>query len=247
MKFHFRWAVTALFITALGASSVSNAALVDQGGGLIYDTDRNITWLANGNLAASNTFGLATGVDLGPIPGVTTLGGSYIYSDGNMTWGGALKWISAMNASNYLGFNDWRLPATMQPDATCSIQYNGDPTGLNCTGSEMGHLFYQELGGVAGQDILFAHNTNYSLFQNLMSGDYWSGTEFYLGTGNAFTFANYDGSQTGYSSENLFAAIAVRGQAATPTVPVPTAVWLFGSGLLSLMGFARPSQKSLNR
>ena len=49
MKFHLRWAATALIIVASGVSSVSNAALVDRGGGLIYDTDLNITWLANGN------------------------------------------------------------------------------------------------------------------------------------------------------------------------------------------------------
>ncbi len=39
MKFHPRWAATALFVVALGSSSVANAALVDRGGGLIYDTD----------------------------------------------------------------------------------------------------------------------------------------------------------------------------------------------------------------
>lgn len=226
---------TAVLLSATSAAQAALVASVD--GQTVYDTGLNITWLANGNLAASNTFGLATDVDLGPIPGVNTLGGSYIYSDGNMTWGGALKWIAAMNASNYLGFNDWRLPATLQPDATCSTYPNNYI--YNCTGSEMGHLFYQELGGVVGQDILFTHNSNYSLFQNLMSGDYWSGTEFIPGTGNAFSFAYYDGSQMGYSSENIFLAIAVRGQAATPTVPVPTAAWLFGSGLLGLMGVAQ--------
>ena len=47
MKFSPRWAVTALIVVALGASSVANAALVDRGGGLIYDTDLNITWLVD--------------------------------------------------------------------------------------------------------------------------------------------------------------------------------------------------------
>lgn len=31
-------------------SFASNAALIDRGGGLIYDTDQNITWLQNANL-----------------------------------------------------------------------------------------------------------------------------------------------------------------------------------------------------
>lgn len=82
----------------------ANAALISRlGGQAVYDTDLNVTWLADANLAATNTFGLATNVDLGPISGVNTGGGSYIYKDhlgdanGSMTWGGALHWISAMN------------------------------------------------------------------------------------------------------------------------------------------------------
>jgi len=46
-----------------------------------------------------------------------------------------------------MGPFDWRLPTTLQPDASCSTQ--SDPggglplqgSGYGCTGSEMGHLF----------------------------------------------------------------------------------------------------------
>src|ERR1700693_2381010 len=58
-------------------------------------------------------------------------------TDGLMTWADAQSWITSLNTANYLGFNDWRLPTT---SVTCF--------GYNCTGSEMGHLFYNELGGV---------------------------------------------------------------------------------------------------
>ena len=42
----------------------------------------------------------------------------------------------------------------------------------------MGHLFYNELGGVAGTSIVTLHNANYSLFSNVLPGYYWSGTSF---------------------------------------------------------------------
>ncbi|MBI3570923.1 MAG: DUF1566 domain-containing protein [Gammaproteobacteria bacterium] len=108
MKFHSRWAVTVLFVAALGMSSVANAALVSRlSGQAVFDTDRNITWLTDANLAASNTFGVS---------GI---------SGGAMNWYKAQDWIAAMNAASYLGFNDWRLPTTLQPDATCSGQTSG--------------------------------------------------------------------------------------------------------------------------
>ena len=90
------------------------------GGAAVYDTDLNITWLANANLAKSNTFGT---------PGVG--------ADGSISWTAAQNWIASMNAAKYLGFSTWRLPTTPMSDSSC----NG---GFGCTGSEMGRLFYLE-------------------------------------------------------------------------------------------------------
>lgn len=221
MKFHHHWAATALFVVVLGVSSVSNAALVSRLGGLaVYDTDINITWLADANLAATNTFSVS---------GITS---------GYMTWGTAQSWIGAMNANNYLGYHDWRLPTTLQPDATCGFQIGGDSFGANCTGSEMGHLFYNELGGGAGQPINTTHNANFSLFQNIQLFPYWSGTEYASNTLNAWYFIMNNGNQTADSKLNNSYAWAVRtGDVAA--VPVPAAAWLFGSGLLGLIGVAR--------
>lgn len=237
MKILYRWAATAFFVGALAVSSISNAALVASADGqTVYDIDLNITWLANANLAATNTFGLARDVDLGSIPGVSTPGGSYIYSDNRMTWGGAMKWIDAMNAANYRGYNDWRLPTS---DA-CGHDTLGT---ANCTGSEMGHLFYNELGGVAFAYLPAIANSNYLLFNNLQtdySGYYWTGTEAYTYPDfGAFYFDFQAGLQAdGFVKDNPMYAMAVRtGNIAA--VPVPAAVWLFGSGLLGLLGVAQ--------
>lgn len=233
-------------LTATGA----NAALESRlGGAAIYDTDRNITWLSNANLAATISFGLDRNVDLGGIPGVNTYGGSYIFNNGSMTWSGAMKWIGAMNAANYLGYHDWRLPETLPSNA-------GDPTcngRWNCTGSEMGHLFYSGLGGVATlslagvayNSIADTHNANYSLFQNFQPTDqavqpnsYWSGTGYEFVPEMAWSFGVYYGDQSVIYKTGPAYALAVRSGDVT-SVPVPAAAWLLGSGILGLAGVAR--------
>ena len=214
-------------VLGLGISAAANAALVDRGGGLIFDDDLNITWQANANLAATNTFGVS---------GISTTGSPA----GIVDWPTAQSWIAAMNTANYLGYSDWRLPTTLQPDATCAAQVNGNSYGKNCTGSEMGHLFYTELGGVAWQDITTTHNTNYDLFQNIRSGAwfYLSGTEYAPNTLYAWDFSFGGGQQQWNFKTSNYYAWAVR-SGDVSAVPVPAAVWLFGSGLLGLIGVAR--------
>jgi len=61
-------------------------------------------------------------------------------SGAGMSWSNALAWVQAMNASNYLGHNDWRLPNakelhtlvdyTRSPDTTSSAVINAI---FNCT------------------------------------------------------------------------------------------------------------------
>lgn len=192
-------------------------------GAAVYDTDLNVTWLANANLSASNTFGIIN-----------------IPSSGAMPWQTAESWIVAMNAANYLGFNTWRLPTTTQPDPTCS---NQDPvlrnsSGVSCTGSEMGHLFYSELGGTKNV-ALSAHNNSasYSLFQNLQDTTYWSDTTD--PTGNpaaAWSFQFQNGSQISSAKQsNIFLVMAVlNGDVASPKV-LPQ--FTFGGGWYSAMYF----------
>ena len=100
MKNHLKLAAVAL-VAALAVSNAAQAALIDRGNGLIYDSVLNITWLQDANLAAINTFGVS-GIDI----------------HGRMTWNTAEQWIAAMNAANYKGYHDWRLPATAPIDGS---------------------------------------------------------------------------------------------------------------------------------
>lgn len=252
--------ITQALLTAaimLTVTGTPHAALVPSlGGQVVNDTDLNVTWLANANLAATNTFGLATGVNLG-----TDSYGyqSIINSDGTMTWGGAQKWIAAMNAANYLGFNDWRLPTTGPVNGSTfnyNVSYNGSTDwGFNVsapgtayagsTGSEMAHLYYNSLSNkgyfnTAGIPQVGFGLVNVGSFTNFQSLVYWSGTVWAPNPEYAWYFSTNVGGQNLYykSNNNNFYALAVRsGQVAT--VPVPAAVWLFGSGLISLAGVAR--------
>ena len=221
----------------IAASSAAQASLIDRGGGLIYDTDRNITWLANANYGAGSSYDTADG-----------------HNDGRMRWQNAMDW--AANLSYYdsvrnVTYDDWRLPTTLQPDPSCGSQWDaGDrfgviSSGLNCTGSELGHLFYSELGGVARESIVRTHDADYNLFSNVQASLYWSATGYVANTYDAWYFTTSSGSQSSLNKTQMYYAWAVRPgdvAAAASTVPVPGAAWLFGSGLMGLVGLARRSR-----
>ena len=213
MKFHNRWAATTLFTVALGMSSVANAALVSRlGGQAVYDTDLNVTWATNANI------------------------------NGLMNWAAANTWAANLVLG---GVSGWRLPTTTDTGAPgCDWSYNGTDCGYNSTGSEMAHLFYNELGNLAYCDT-FGNCpqpgwglTNVGPFSNLQPDIYWSGTEYAPNTLVAWYFLFDYGVQSNVNKSDLRHALAVRpGDVAA--VPIPAAAWLFGSGLLGLVGVAR--------
>ena len=183
---------TALIISLLTAlSSGANAALVSRLGGLAYyDTEADLTWLADANAAGTT-----------------------------MTWVDANTWAAGLSVG---GNSDWRLATT---DASCG-------EADNCTGSEMGSLFYTALGNTAGS------LTETGSFSNVQSHDYWSATEYAPSTKGAWYFSMDSGSQSiDAKTVNLYAWAVQSGDVAE--VPVPAAAWLFGSALLGLVGLGK--------
>lgn len=204
-------AVTLLSAT-LALPGIASAALIDRGGGLIYDTDLNITWLADANYA------FTSGYD------------QQDFTDGLMTYAYAMAWADQLT---YGGFTDWRLPTTLQPDATCANQYSFGSGQFNCTGSEMGHLFYTELGSAAGNGSV--HNANYNLFTNLSLDQYWSSTPVATLANYSWQFNFLDGNQYVQLKTGAIRAMAVHpGDIGATTVPVPAAGWLLATGLVAL-------------
>ena len=185
------------------------AALVERLGGLAYyDTEANLTWLADANYAQTSDYD------------------DFLYggdTNGRMSWSDAVQWASSLNISDVTG---WRLP-----DSEICF-------GYNCTGSEMGNLFYNVLGN-AGV-TLNAGPYNSGPFSNIVATGYWTRTADSTNTAGAFVFSMNNGSQGTQYIGNRLPAMAVHdGDVAATVVPIPSAVWLFGSGLIGLVGVVR--------
>lgn len=194
-------------LAGIALSGAAQAGLMARGGGMIYDTDLNLTWLADANYA------MTSGAD----------------TDGRMNWATANAWAANLV---YGGYNDWRLPTALNQDGT------GPCSGYYCTGSEMSHLFFIELGGTAGYSILSSVDSDLALFQNIQSSVYWSGTEYAPDPGIAWGFGMHYSAQGAYSKGDELYAWAVRpGDVAAAngsTVPEPQTLALVGLGLLGL-------------
>lgn len=92
---------------------------------------------------------------------VARSGGMVYDSMLDITWladwntNGLMNWTTANDWANNLvfgGFDDWRLPTSLNVDGS------GPCSGYNCTGSEMGHMFYDEFDATAGSPITTGTN-----------------------------------------------------------------------------------------
>ena len=72
-------------VLVFGLAISTHAVLINRGGGMIYSTDLNVTWLQDANYAKTS------GYD----------------ADGLMTWDEARYWAETLS---YGGYDDWRLP-----------------------------------------------------------------------------------------------------------------------------------------
>jgi len=133
---------------------------VNPGGQTVYDPVAQVTWLADANLAAKQTFGVAG-----------------INPDGSMEHAAAVQWVGAMNNADqgrgYLGQRNWQMPETVGPDPSCSIRTNGT-TGYDCTASPMGELFYKQLGLRRGESVVAAPDVKVGPFHDIQPYLYWA-------------------------------------------------------------------------
>jgi hypothetical protein len=243
-KLNFKLLLVVLVLSLFSAAS-SHASLVgrDLDGNLstteaYYDTVLDITWLGDGNYAGTA-----------------------------MDWATANSWAAGLDPYGS-GITGWRLPDTNPIDGTtaddATYSYIGtEDRGYNMsapgtlyagsTASEMAHLFYNTLGNLAycdpGTSTTCSHQSGWGLsntgpFSNIQSARYWSATEYAPNTDYAWIFGMDGGGQNGHNKTLNYYAWAVHSgtvgaAVGAAVVPVPAAVWLFGSGLLGLVGLGR--------
>jgi hypothetical protein len=224
MKF---WKIASI-TTALVLSTNVNALLIERLGGLAYyDTVSDLTWLADANYANTSSYSNDNA------NGTTFSSSTHILADGRMGWDAALTWADQLNIN---GITGWRLPDTLQPDPTCGALYTNGPSGFNCTGSELGNMYYNILGGEANTVFSSAHNPNYDLFSNLSNGVFWSATDATYNIYNeiSWTFNMGVGAQTTKIKTFSFNAWAVH-SGDVVAVPEPPITILIITGLICLI------------
>ena len=124
----------------------------------VYDPETDVTWLANANLAATNTFGLPTCTNENT-PRLC------VGQDGAMSWDSASQFITNMNnGTGYLGHTNWQRPPV---DPNCP--------NYGCDGNinPMGNLFYDQLGFSRGTPVVAAPNVAIGPFHNIQPYIYW--------------------------------------------------------------------------
>ncbi len=213
--------ITGIFCAGFILLSVSSpviAKLISRlDGEAVYDTDLNITWLADSNAATGSVYD----------DGSPSIGhDNSSPTDGRMTWLKATQWADSLTVG---GFSDWRLPTS---DPNC-IKFN-------CTGSEMGHLFYDELSGTENSSILNSADPDLALFSINTKTHYWSTATDRSTLPNhiagLFVFSN--GEQLYVPKDHEWSAWAVR-SGDVINLPEPVTFWLVGGGLLVLLRFKR--------
>ena len=206
--------LTISLLTAL--SSGANAALVARlGGQAYYDTEADLTWLANAR------------------------------EGGAMTWAAANTWAAGLVVDGVGGWRlpdtlDSGISGCNFSYSGTDCGYNVD-TGTG----EMANMYYNVLGNLAYYDTVGNGDqpggglSNSGPFSNIRSSRFWSATEYAPDTNGVWYFHMGSGYQGGnFEKANSLYAWAVQSGDVSP-VPVPAAAWLFGSALLGLVGVGR--------
>lgn len=229
-------------ILILGSTSI-NATLIDRGNGLIYSTDLDITYMQDAYAFGSmNRSSAQSFVD-------------------NLAYGGYNDWRlpSLSNVDPGVDITDYFANRYLTIVPTDHNSFSGIFAG------ELGHIIYSEGLDYVKTPNAGQFGT-IGIFDNVYGGGYWT-SEDYLWTGQpyedpegtaetvekpfprtpktGFGWLVYFGGDKGerktlLKTNNSRGVWAVHnGDIGASAVPLPAAAWLFGTGVIGLLGFAR--------
>jgi hypothetical protein len=213
-----------------------------------YDTVLNITWLADANLALTNSFGV-NGICINGAECTANLclpEPQCVGEPGIMTWYVAQDWIAAMNAANHLGVHNWRLP-NMDVNGDGRIQLNSGIPERFMRDNELGYMkTWNHVQGFTSS-APFSNVGRTDIFFGLIPSEYASSTVdpsddhiWYTPFGGPPPTGNTRAPK----SELLYVwAVSPGDQFA---VPIPSAALLISSALAAL-GWVRRSKRSNRR
>jgi hypothetical protein len=215
----------------LGLATTAQAALIDRGNGLIYDSDQDLTWLQDANYARTS------GYDV----------------DGRMTWYQAMAWADGLI---FGGYDDWRLPTVVVQDDNWSDSGTDCGHNVNTSHSELAYMFHINLGNesyhnsdgsrnvdgcpTSSPQCLQHSSADGVDILNLQYGTYHLGTEFAPDIDQSWHFVTEGGAQgASHKDVEWYFAWAVRsGDVAAASVPEPRTLVLMLAGLAGI-GAAR--------
>jgi hypothetical protein len=238
------------------ASFNAQATLTSEtvnGQNLVYDSGNNTTWTQDANLLGTWEGAYQSTSYTNIVTAIINASGGVIHdtpngydngtynlkaadfgSGGTVDWWAGQALVHYLDTQNYGGSSQWALPTS-----------NAVPGYDN--GSQQGELYYNELHataypasnfGILGTGTFDDTSGSVGPFINAHTYVYWSGTEYAAHPSTAWGFSTSNGYQGNYTKNYQFYAWAVSpGQ--VNAVPVPGAVWLFGTGLLGLLSLKR--------
>ncbi|MGE0470661.1 MAG: hypothetical protein AB7L09_19020 [Nitrospira sp.] len=223
----------ASLLVSIGLTDHGQASLINVGNGLIYDNVSDVTWISNGltfpNNIAATTANPTTNPYTGPLLGTVvtpSLGAPHTIAANDLSYETSLgRWVGSWWAATAWaeGFtsqhgsqtvSDWRLPTSAEAQNLIT-QLNQLGTGR--TGAAPPFEYIPPFFWTS--TLTSETNVNFS---NMLSGTIANRTLFDAAAG-----------RPAYSN-----VLAVASGNVAP-VPLPAAVWLFGSGMAGIIGWAR--------
>lgn len=158
----------------------------------------------------------------------------YDYTNLELGWEDQMAWADGLSVS-YNGdtLDDWRLSGSTEVSGV----------------TEMEHLYYEEFGLLSyfdrGSVVVTSEELNESEFDNLVAEKYWTST---TGTAGGDVTAYWEDMERMYDHTKIdrwtveHLGLAVR-DGDVAALPIPSGMWLLGSGLIGLVGVRKKMRK----